>query len=288
MDPMIIVVGLAALITLFLIGGFMLTLYKKVGVNQAMIITGGGTPPKIIVGGGTVVLPLLNQAQYLSLELMSIDIKHTHPFTTSDGAAIYLDAVVEARINGDDASIMCAAEKLGGKDQREIRGIVSDTIFDHCKKIMGELRNDQVMQSQGKLIERILAASNIELGRFGITCEAFRIKEIREVKDSLHINGNATFHAGAVHAQESPARLIGRLAIASSTISSDQEGRVTYELKNGTRQTNKARTRMIGAPINADSPVVITEVDDDVIFVEPWSVTYANLPESLNFELSRN
>src|SRR5437763_798468 len=61
-------------IVILVILGWVVSMVRKVGPNEALIITGLGGHPKVIKSGGAVVLPLIQQFRTLSLELMSFDV----------------------------------------------------------------------------------------------------------------------------------------------------------------------------------------------------------------------
>jgi flotillin len=71
------IVIIIALVLLILLGlMWIVTLVRKVGPNEALIIYGLGThgQPRVSKGGGAVVLPLIQSAKSLSLELISFDL----------------------------------------------------------------------------------------------------------------------------------------------------------------------------------------------------------------------
>ncbi len=87
----LIVAGLSVAVVLLILSGFARML-RKVGPNQALIRYGlGGT--RIVQGGAGLVVPLIHQAQELSLELMSFDVAHEQDLYTNQGVAVNVEAV---------------------------------------------------------------------------------------------------------------------------------------------------------------------------------------------------
>src|SRR5947207_3143391 len=127
MDPMIMVFGGVAIVLLFVLGSFMACLYQKVGPNTALIISGGGGRPKIIVGGGTIVLPLVNRMDVLSLELMLIELKSNTPIISANGVPLNVEGVAQIKIRDDEQSIQTAAEQFLGKDTDKIQRLAQQT-----------------------------------------------------------------------------------------------------------------------------------------------------------------
>ncbi len=79
MDPILLGVGIFHLIMLMAAIVVLMSLYRRVGCNEAMIISGGEVS-RVIVDGGTVILPLIHKVQLISLELLTVDLKNTNAF----------------------------------------------------------------------------------------------------------------------------------------------------------------------------------------------------------------
>ncbi|MBX9667559.1 MAG: hypothetical protein K2X93_08075 [Candidatus Obscuribacterales bacterium] len=288
MDSVLLIIGGVALVVMLVLGSFMLSLYRKVGPNEAMVISGGGgLEPRIIVGGGTVILPLIQKTQLVSLELMSIDLKNTAPINTNDGTGVYLDAVIEAQIAKSESSIAAAISAFGEKDIRHIRSVISDTVSDHARAIINNTSRDNVVDNLTQLSTEIRNASASELMDLGVTLRAFRIKDLREVRTSLIAHNNATNSSAQLSAYqqaepEGNGSLTGKIAVVTAPIANDAPGEVTYALLNGmSRRIARAKAQIYAGPIQPDSVVVITGSDEDGVFVEPWSVVHASMPQRI-------
>src|SRR5215510_12062503 len=83
-------------------------MYRIAGPNQALVVTGfRGT--RIVNGGGTVVFPLIEDSQLLSLELMSFDVAPQQDMYTNQGVAVTVEAVAQIKVKSDQLSIRTAA-----------------------------------------------------------------------------------------------------------------------------------------------------------------------------------
>ena len=86
-------------------------MFRKVGPNQALIVYGfGGT--RIVQGGAGLVVPMIQQAQELSLELMSFDVAPQQDLYTKQGVAVTVEAVAQIKVKSDRESIQTAAEQF--------------------------------------------------------------------------------------------------------------------------------------------------------------------------------
>src|SRR5262245_50137410 len=92
----VIVAGTLVAVVFVTLGVFARML-RKVGPNQALIRYGlGGT--HIIQGGSQIVVPLIHNAQELSLELMSFDVAPEQNLYTNQGVAVNVEAVAQLKI----------------------------------------------------------------------------------------------------------------------------------------------------------------------------------------------
>src|SRR5438105_15663492 len=125
---------------------WMVTLVRKVGPNEALIIYGLGTGghPKVIKGGGTVVIPLMQSARELSLELMSFDVAPTQDLYTRQGVAVKVEAVAQIKVKSDLESIQTAAEQFLTKTPDQRDGLIRLVMEGHLRGIIGQLTVEQI------------------------------------------------------------------------------------------------------------------------------------------------
>ncbi|HTQ31938.1 MAG TPA: SPFH domain-containing protein, partial [Opitutaceae bacterium] len=89
--------------------------YTKVGPNEVLIVAGrqhryadpDGTVRtrgfRVVKGGGTFIMPVIEKADVLSLELLTIDVQ-TPEVYTSKGVPVKVDGVAQIKVKGDDIS----------------------------------------------------------------------------------------------------------------------------------------------------------------------------------------
>ena len=104
-----------------------------------MIISGFGTRQgphgfKIIKGGGDVVLPLIQQRSFLSLEVMTIEVHSQAPMITKNGVPIFVEGVAQVKVKGDEVSIATAAEQFLGKSDEEVANIAHGSLVGHLRR----------------------------------------------------------------------------------------------------------------------------------------------------------
>lgn len=185
MNDLIIIVALVFVIIMGL--AWMVTLVRKVGPNEALIIYGLGTgpQPRVIKGGGTVVVPLLQSARQLSLELMSFDVAPTQDLYTRQGVAVTVEAVAQIKIKSDPPSIRTAAEQLLTKNPAEREGLIRLVMEGHLRGIVGQLTVEEIVKQPEMVADRMRGTSADDMDKMGLEIVSFTIKEVRDKNEYI-------------------------------------------------------------------------------------------------------
>jgi len=188
---------LSALIVLLVLVLFMwicATRYRRVGPNRALIVYGrggktGGAPGfRIRKGGGTVVIPILERAEELSLELMTIDV-NTKKVYTSTGVAISVDGVAQVKIKGDDISIATAAERFMSMPVSQIMEVARQTLEGHLRAIVGTLTVEQIYKDRDAFASKVQEVAAQDLANMGLSIDSFTLRDIQDDEGYLDALG---------------------------------------------------------------------------------------------------
>jgi flotillin len=179
MTQMVLIVsGLSVAVVLLILGTFARML-RKVGPNQALIRYGlGGT--RIVQGGAGLVVPLLHQAQELSLELMSFDVAPQQDLYTIQGVAVNVEAVAQLKIKSDPDSIRTSAEQFLTKDARSREGLIRLVMEGHLRGIIGQLTVEQIVKQPEMVAERMRANVAEDVAKMGLEVVSFTLKEVKD------------------------------------------------------------------------------------------------------------
>lgn len=193
----------AVLGALFLVLAIAASRYKKVGPNEVLVISGRGqtyVDPvsgetlrrnyRIVKGGGTVVLPVLERVDDLSLEIMTIDVS-TPKVYTSLGVPLTVDGVSQVKIRGDDVSIATAAEQVLSKTTDEIENVALQTLEGHLRAILGTLSVEEIYQDREKFAQEVQEIAADDLAKMGLQIVSFTIRDISDDQGYLDALGQA-------------------------------------------------------------------------------------------------
>lgn len=126
----------------------LVSLIKKCPPNQAMIISGLATatdsgPFKIVTSGAAVVLPVVQQVQYISMDVRTIQIKTDSPLISADGQPLQIELSTQIKIKSDYASIARAVEVTLGKSADEVNALVSEQVLSKLRNLIANLPAEQ-------------------------------------------------------------------------------------------------------------------------------------------------
>ncbi|MCL4426431.1 MAG: SPFH domain-containing protein [Firmicutes bacterium] len=169
----LIVVGTLVILTL------LMSMFRKVGPNRALIVYGfGGT--HVVRGGGTLVWPLIQNAQELSLELMSFDVAPNQDLYTVQGVSVTVEAVTQIKVKSDPESILTAAEQFLTKTFDERQGMIRLVMEGHLRGIVGQLTVEQIVKQPEMVSEKLRMTCAEDLAKMGLDVVSFTIKEVKD------------------------------------------------------------------------------------------------------------
>ncbi len=148
--------------------------YVRVGPNQVLIVSGrqhllpDGTRRgfRIVRGGGTFVIPVIEKADALSLEVLSIEMPKLRVPTA--GAPVEVECLAQVKIKGDEAAILAAAEHFLSKNEAEMKEVVRPVLERHVRGVLGGLSGQEVERDPEGCAGRVETAAARDLGEMGL------------------------------------------------------------------------------------------------------------------------
>lgn len=186
MDILVLIAIIAGIFVIFVLTYFTVTLYRKVPPNKALIITGLGGR-RVVVGGGTIVFPLVQSAQELSLEARIIDIRSPQ-ILTLDKVPLSVEAVATVKIDSSNqANILSAAERFLGKTDQEIDKNIKEILEGHTREVIAKTRLQQLLHDRDTFIQEVNKSAAKDLGILGLRIDAFTIKDVLDPIGSIKL-----------------------------------------------------------------------------------------------------
>jgi len=184
----IIVVILAILIVI------MALQYRKVGPNEAIIISGGrkrtitapdGTHRKVgyryRLGGGTFVWPFTERVDVLPIDIISLNIR-TPEVLTHGGVPIMAEASGQVKVDSTDEGIRMAAEQFLGQGKDGIRDVAMSVLEGKVREVIGTMTVEEIYRGRQEFSSRVAQAVKNDLAAMGLVMLSFALKDISDTQ----------------------------------------------------------------------------------------------------------
>ncbi|MGQ9603950.1 MAG: flotillin family protein [bacterium] len=220
--PIVIIVLIA--LALFALG----KQYRKVGPNEVLIVSGGlkrtvvepdGTKKRIgyrtHVGGGTFVLPLIERAEVLPLEIFTVEIK-TSEVLTSQGIPIGIEGTSQVRVKTDENSLRIAAELFLGRGIEGMKEIAHQIIEGHVRSAIGKFSAEDIYQKRTEFGDMVEEEAQRDFDRLGLSIISFSITNISDPQGYLEALGRPKIAKARHDAEVAEAESAKEAAIKSA------------------------------------------------------------------------
>lgn len=194
--PFLIVIGIIVFIAVlyFLANVFM---YKQVGPNEVLIISGGkrrkvvdpdGTEKEVgyrcLVGGGSYVNPLRESAMVLPLEVHNVHVK-TPEVLTSKGVHIIAESNAQIKIASDDYSIRQAAEQFLSTGSKGIIEVCEQILEGYTRGIIGATTVEELFLRRNEFNGKVIEAAHEDFEKLGLEIISYTLKDISDTQGYL-------------------------------------------------------------------------------------------------------
>lgn len=184
-------IPIIVLVVIIVLGLTFWTRYKTVGPDEAMIVTGSalgsknvcsdasGRRIKIIRGGGAFILPIFQQAQFLSLISHKLDVS-TPEVYTEQGVPVMADGVAIIKIGSSVEDVATAAEQFMGKPIQGLQSEAQEVLEGHLRAILGTMTVEEVYRNRDKFAQEVQGQAAVDLKKMGLQIVSFTIKDVRD------------------------------------------------------------------------------------------------------------
>lgn len=242
MAVIIIVVGLVLVLAV------LLSTWKKIPSDKAAIIVGFGKP-KVVTGGGTIVIPMVQRMDSITLEniMFTVEIKQTK---TSLGVPINAEGVVVLKVKNDNQSILTAVQQFNCDKADQTVGNIRTQASEVCKgklrEIVSSMSVEDIYNDRESFASKVQQVVGTELGEMGLELKSFTINDITDEEGYIEALG-----------KEQIAKVKSTAAIAEAEAAKEREIRTAEALKE--KQIRTAEARKVGKQAELESEAQIAE-----------------------------
>lgn len=173
------ILAAAVIVVVLIMVRIVASLLRKVGPNQALLIS-HGNKVDVVTGGAKFVIPLTQRIQELSLELMSFDVAPPQDLYTTQGVAVNVEAVTQIKVRSDAESIRTAAEQFLSKTQADRENLIRLVMEGHLRGIVGQLTVEELVKDPENVGAKMLKTVTPDMEKMGLQVISFTIKDVRD------------------------------------------------------------------------------------------------------------
>jgi flotillin len=179
--PILIVA--AVVVVLMMIVGFIKSTIRRCSSNQVLVVwgafTGTGRAAKTIHGGTAIVLPLLQDYRYLSLETIQIEIPLRGALSI-ENIRVNVPSVFTVAVGTQPDVMTNAAIRLLDLSVVDIRKQAEEIIFGQLRQVIASMKIEDINRDRDTFLEHIQNSVEPELKKIGLVLINVNITDIQD------------------------------------------------------------------------------------------------------------
>ncbi|MDZ4780676.1 MAG: SPFH domain-containing protein [Planctomycetia bacterium] len=158
--------------------------YKRCPSNRVLCIYGkgtggGGEAAKCVHGGARIVIPLLQDYAYLSLEPIQIEVP-LRGALSAENIRVNVPSVFTVAIGTHPEVMQNAAIRLLGLNTNEVKKQAEDIIFGQMRQVIASMQIEAINRNREAFLENIQSSLEPELKKIGLVLINVNITDITD------------------------------------------------------------------------------------------------------------
>jgi flotillin len=190
-DALLILSVVVFIMIMFFAFIFMASRYKRCPSDKVLVISGRvgkGHPSRCMHGGGSLVWPLIQEARYMSLTPMTINIPLQNALSLQN-IRINVPSTFTVGISTQPEIMTNAAERLLGLAPSLIEAMAKEIIFGQLRLTVASLTIEQINQDRESFLEAVRKNVEPELNKIGLYLINVNITDITDESDYIESIG---------------------------------------------------------------------------------------------------
>lgn len=178
-----LIVGVLVVLFFFSIVMLLIRRYKRCPSNRILVVygkyTGSPTGTRCRHGGATLVLPLVQDYAYLSLEPLQIEVPLKGALSM-ENIRVNVPSVFTVAIGTDPDCMQNAAIRLLNLNTHEIKQQAGDIIFGQLRQVIASMRIEEINRDRESFLQNIQKSLEPELKKIGLDLINVNITDITD------------------------------------------------------------------------------------------------------------
>jgi flotillin len=243
LGPLLIIA--AVVVVLMMVVGFVKSTIRRCSSNQVLVVygafTGTGRTAKTVHGGTAIVLPLLQDYRYLSLEPIQIEIPLRGALSI-ENIRVNVPSVFTVAIGTQPDVMTNAAIRLLELTTEEIRKQAEEIIFGQLRQVIASMKIEDINRDRDTFLEHIQNSVEPELKKIGLVLINVNITDIQDESGYIDAIGQKAASQAIQQARADVADEVKQGEIRVAGADRDkvvQVASATKEREIGTRQASR-------------------------------------------------
>ena len=212
--------------------------WKKVPSDKAGVIVGVGRP-KVITGGGSIVIPVFQRMDTITLEniMFQVEIRQTK---TKLGVPINADGIVVLKVKNTDETILAAVQQFNCAKEQDTVMMIRTQSSEVCKgklrEIVSSMSVEDIYDNRESFSAKVQEVAGKELEEMGLELKSFTINDISDEEGYIIALG-----------KEQIAKVKSEAAIAEAEAEKNRQIKTAEAMKIGKRAQLDAETQIAEA-----------------------------------------
>ena len=212
--------------------------WKKVPSDKAGVVVGIGKP-KVVTGGGSIVIPVFQRMDTITLEniMFQVEIRQTK---TKLGVPINADGIVVLKVKNTNETILAAVQQFNCAKESEtvmmIRTQASEVCKGKLREIVSSMSVEDIYDNRESFAAKVQEVAGKELEEMGLELKSFTINDITDEEGYIEALG-----------KEQIAKVKSDAAIAEAEAEKNRQIKTAEALKLGKLAQLDAETQIAEA-----------------------------------------
>jgi len=230
----IVIIVVAIFVVILAISGT----WKKVPSDKAGVIVGVGRP-KVITGGGSIVIPVFQRMDTITLEniMFQVEIRQTK---TKLGVPINADGIVVLKVKNTEETILAAVQQFNCANENDTVMMIRTQSSEVCKgklrEIVSSMSVEDIYDNRESFSAKVQEVAGKELEEMGLELKSFTINDISDEDGYIVALG-----------KEQIAKVKSEAAIAEAEAEKNRQIKTAEALKLGKKAQLDAETQIAEA-----------------------------------------
>jgi len=184
--PILVVLGLAALVVFLTLSTIVKKLLYVSAPNEALIFSGRGRRIghrelgyRVVRGGRALRMPLFEVVDSVDLTNIAIDIEVKGAYSKG-GIPLNVHGVANIKLPGEEPLLNNAIERFLGRTRPEIMRVAKETLEGNLRGVLALLTPEEVNQDKARFAQTLLEEAEHDLHRMGLVLDTLKIQNITD------------------------------------------------------------------------------------------------------------